>query len=115
MKTIKIRGRQGPEAIIQTAIIKFLTLRGWLVMKTHGNLYSKGWPDLYICKRSRGTRWVEIKNPLAYHFTAAQLEFFPKMTGEGVGIWIMTAATEIEYAKLFKPPNWWQYLSVSQA
>lgn len=96
----------------------------------HGNMYQHGIPDLYACRRrfhygvpAEGihyadeplVRWIEIKNPLKYKFTAAQLKDFPRFQKEGVGIWVMTAATEAEYAKLFRPPNWWQFLSVGQA
>jgi hypothetical protein len=35
---------------------------------------------------------------------------FPKLTGEGVGIWIMTAADKTEYDKVFKKPNLWVYM-----
>lgn len=102
--------KKTPERAIQDDLIDFLKLRDWLVMETHGNLYQKGFPDLYIAKRSYGTRWVEVKYREKYSFTIAQLEQFPKMTAEGVGIWILTAATEHEYKKLFQPPNWWSYL-----
>jgi hypothetical protein len=27
----------------------------------------------------------------------------------GIGIWILTAATQAEYDKLFRPPNWRAY------
>lgn len=79
-------------------------------MPTTGNLYQRGFPDLYIVQRRYGPRWVEIKMPEGWKFTPAQWEFFAKLTAEGVGIWIMTAANEIEYAKLFKKPNLWVYM-----
>lgn len=106
-----INHTRGPERIIQDALIDFLRIRQWIVKETHGNMYQHGFPDLYIAKRNFGTRWVEVKNPEKYEFTAAQLEFFPMLTGAGVGIWILTAVTEVEYAKLMQPANWWQYLS----
>lgn len=105
-----IKPKRGPERVIQDDLIDFLKIRDWLVMETHGNLYQKGFPDLYIAKRGFGARWVEVKNPVKFAFTGAQLEAFPKLTAEGIGIWILTAATEHEYAKLFRPPNWWSYL-----
>jgi hypothetical protein len=113
MKTRKIiNHKKGPEAIIQEALEEFLILRGWLVRSLHGNLYQFGFPDLYIAKRTFGSRWVEVKNPESYKFTNAQLELFPKLMAEGIGVWILIAATESEYNKLFSPPNWFQYLSV---
>jgi hypothetical protein len=69
-------------------------------------------PDLYIAQKRYGSRWVEVKNPEHYRFTAAQLETFPRMTAAGVGIWILTAATEKEYQKLFTYPNWYQFLKI---
>lgn len=87
-------------------------MRDWLVKSTHGNEFQHGLPDLYCAHLRFGTRWIEVKNPLAYSFTAAQLEFFPQLNAVGVGVWILTAATESEYEKLFKPGNWYHYLMV---
>ncbi len=130
MKARKIRSVKGPEAKIQTDIIRFLEDRKWYVRSTHGNVYSSGWPDLYACRRrfhcgvpAEGihysneplVRWIEVKHAKKYRFTGAQLSDFPKFTSQGVGIWVLTAATEAEYAKLFRPPNWYQYLPVAQA
>lgn len=110
MNPKKFKKGQGPEAQIQEALIKFLTLKGWLVMSTHGNLFQMGFPDLYAASKRYGTRWIEVKNPVAFSFTPAQLEYFPKLVAAGVGVWILTAATESEYEKLFKPCNWYQFL-----
>ncbi len=113
MRTPKIKTKHGPEYVIQKAIIRFLKDRDWYIKETHGNMYQQGFPDLYICKRRYGTRWVEVKNPAKYKFTPAQMESFPRMAAEGVGIWILTAATDREYQKLFKPANWWSFLHIS--
>ncbi|MFA5758467.1 MAG: hypothetical protein WC942_03725 [Clostridia bacterium] len=110
MEKKTIRPRKGPEAKIQDDIIKFLTLRGWWVKIIHGSTFQNGLPDLFAAKRSCGSRWIEVKNPEGYRFTGAQMETFPIMSAMGVGIWILTAATEREYNKLFLPPNWWTYL-----
>jgi hypothetical protein len=109
-----IRSKRGPEGIIQDALRNLLVLRGWWVKRIIGMELQSGLPDLYIAKRNYGTRWVEVKLPHmeGSRFTPAQLETFPRMTAEGVGIWILTAANEEEYNKLFKPPNWYQYLDV---
>ena len=85
--------------------------KGWFVRETHGNVYQNGFPDLFCAHLRYGTRWVEVKNPLKYAFTPAQLEAFPQFMAAGAGIWILTAANESEYAKLFKEPNWYWYLS----
>ena len=102
--------RSGPEAKIQDALIDFLRHRSWIVKSTHGNIYQYGFPDLYIAHRSYGVRWIEIKNPDGYRFTGAQLEFFHQLASAGVGVWVLTAATEDEYKKLFSPANWHYFL-----
>lgn len=99
----------GPEAIIQRDLVKFLEKRGWFVIETHGNMYQNGLPDLYCTHADHKQRWVEVKNPLSYCFTPAQLEKFPKIS-KGAGIWILVEASEHEYRKLWQPPNWYTYL-----
>lgn len=98
------------EAKIQSEIVKYLEDRGWFVKVTHGNAFQSGLPDLYCCHKNHGSRWIEVKKPVGYRFTPAQLNDFPQITSRGVGIWILTAATDFEYAKLFKPCNWLLYL-----
>jgi hypothetical protein len=69
-----------------------------------------GLPDLFCCHRSYGARWVEVKRPVGYSFTPAQVELFPKLIAHGVGVWIINDASETEYKKLFGPSNFWTYL-----
>lgn len=108
------RRKHGPEYEIQKALIDFLVLRGWLVRELHGDANNYGWPDLYACHRKYAIRWIEVKLPnmKGSRFTAAQMEWFPKLSANGTGIWILTAANEAEYTKLFQPQNWYHYLSV---
>ena len=89
-----------------------LTLRGWYVKSTHGNLYQSGFPDVYATHYTHGVRWIEVKLPdmKGSKFTDAQWEVFPKLLANGTRIWILTAATEFEYAKLFKPCNLAEWL-----
>ena len=103
-----------PEAKIQRAIMDMMTLRGWWCKQTHGNAYTEGWPDFFSCHYSYGQRWVEVKLPnmKGSHFTSAQLRDFLEFMAHGSGVWILTAASEGEYQKLFEPPNWWKYLDV---
>lgn len=68
-----------------------------------------GLPDLYVAHQSFGQRWIEVKNPEKYSFTRAQRDNFPKMIAAGIGIWIMTEATESEYHCLFKTYNLYKY------
>ena len=113
MKALKVRGKR-PERIIQDAIILLLRSKGWFIKETHGNAYQSGFPDLFACHSRYGQRWIEVKRPdmEGSRFTAAQLEDFPKMCANGSGIWILTANTESEYEKLFRPPNYYQYLDI---
>ena len=103
--------QKGREAQIQDAITKMLTLYGWYVKPTHGNMYQWGFPDLFACHSSYGQRWIEVKLPnmQGSRFTPAQLESFPKLCANGSGVWILTAATDHEYEKLFEKSNYWQY------
>ena len=101
--------RERPEAKIQTALIEFLEGRGWMVEPTHGNAYQKGIPDLFNAHVRHGWRWVDCKVEGKYSFTKAQIQKWPVWEKNGVGIWILTAATEEQYDKLFKPPNWREY------
>jgi hypothetical protein len=105
---------KGPERKIQDKLIDFLTLRRWYVKVLHGNAFQQGMPDLFICKREFGYRFVECKQPDKYMFTSAQVETFPKLTEAGVGIWVLTAAMEHEYQKLFYKPNWWSYFTATK-
>src|SRR5581483_5105578 len=112
MDRFKPRGnkRDGPEAKIQRSFIEMLRLKLWVVKSTHGNEMQFGFPDLYAAHGSYGTRWIEVKNPLAYAFTPAQREFFHQLASVGVGVWVLIEASEAEYQKLFKPANWQYYL-----
>ena len=110
--TPKRTRRSGPERKIQDKIVSMLRYKGWLVKETHGNMYQQGFPDIYATHSRYGPRWIEVKNPKSYKFTPAQLDFFPKLCANGSGVWILVAATEEEYEKLFKSPNWFVYLEV---
>lgn len=93
------------EEEIQQKIIAFLRAREWVVKETHGNMFQSGFPDLYCAHKRYGARWVEVKRPKGFKFTPAQLEFFPKLGGVGIGVWILQEATEDSYQLLFGPPN----------
>ena len=97
------------ESIIQDDVIDFLEHRDWLVEPTHGNLIQKGFPDLFCHHIRWQSRWIDVKVPGQYEFTKHQKLKWPKWESHGVGIWILTAATEEEYDKLFDPPNWRKY------
>ncbi len=110
-RTIKhVRSAKGPEAKIQEAIIGYLEDRGWTVKIMSASLYIYGFPDLWAGHPKYGERWIEVKNPVSYKFTAAQLEFFPKMIACKCPIFILTAANEKNYKRLFGDSNLWIYL-----
>ena len=76
------------EEKIQNEIIRELKIRDWHVMQTHGNLYQMGFPDLRVSHPVYGPRWLEVKRPVGYHFTRAQLINFPRMCINNDFIWI---------------------------
>ncbi len=110
MKSFVPRAAKGPEAIIQEKIVARLRLLTWFVKETHGNLYQSGLPDLYASHRVYGPRWIEVKNPLKYCWTAAQKIDFPQFMTNGSPIWVLTSDEDSEINKLFKPSNLWFYM-----
>ncbi len=114
MQPPKLKDKHGPEWHIQNDLIKFMTERGWYIKIIHGSAYQSGLPDLFACQRRYGSRWIECKNPASYKFQPTQLEVFPRLMSEGVGVWVLTAATQSEYDKLFTRPNWYLYLDVAK-
>jgi len=115
VKPLKLK-HQRPEDKVQESIIKMLRYKSWYVKKIHGNMYQSGLPDLLCCHRTYGLRFVEVKLPnmKGSKFTEAQLYEFPLLQANGCAIWVLTGDAESEYAKLFKPGNWWQYLEVAK-
>jgi hypothetical protein len=109
----KLRSSEGPEAPIKRAIVKYLQERKWLVVVTHGNMFQSGLPDLYCAHIEHGQRWIEVKNPLKYHFTKAQMYLFPELFKHGVGVWVLVDATKAEYDKLWEPPNFHRFIGHS--
>ena len=98
--------RERPEWYIQRDLKQFLRDRGWWVEQTHGNIYQTGLPDLFIARKDHGYRWIDVKVTGRYSFTNAQKIKWPILDSFGVGIWVLTAATQEQYDLLFEPPNW---------
>lgn len=113
MNSTSIRNQGEPkEAVIQKRIIEALQIRGWECMVTHGNMFQKGFPDLYIFRRPEGSRWVEVKRPNKWRFTSAQINWFHKMAAAGIGIWVLMGHEQSEIDKLYKAPNWYLFLDI---
>ena len=106
-------GKQG-EKIIQDNIEGMLRMKGWFVLRTHGNLYQSGLPDIFACHSMYGQRWIEVKLPemKGSRFTPAQMDVFPKLAAHGSAVWILTSATEKEYQKLMSRPNLFHYMGL---
>lgn len=101
--------KHGPEWFIQQDLVAFLEARNWLVERLIGNAWQFGIPDLYAHHSRWGARWIDVKVSGRYSFTTAQKIKWPVWEKHGVGIWILTAATQEEYDKLFKAPNWREF------
>lgn len=112
MEKFKPRSRVKPETKLQDKIVEMLIYKGWFCKETHGNMFQSGLPDIFITHYRYGHRWIEVKMPTRKGdvFTPAQHETFPKLCANGSGVWVLVAATESEYEKLFKPHNWYQFL-----
>lgn len=103
----KLKLRQRPEAKIQKAIVDMLLIRGWYVRVVNASENLTGFPDLYATHSKYGPRFIEVKLPnmKGSSFTPAQLDSFPKFLANGTKIWILTAASDLEYNKLFTAEN----------
>jgi hypothetical protein len=101
--------KHGPEWYIQRDLMTYMRARGWLVERMTGNMYQKGIPDLYCHHPQWGERWIDVKNDGKYSFTDDQKKKWPVWERAKVGIWILVAATQTEYDKLFAPPNFRDY------
>ena len=100
---------RGNEHKIAKQCDEMLRARGWLVERTHGSAFQRGLPDRFIWRRNAGFRWVDYKDASRYEYTVAQREKWPTWERYGLGVWILTAATQTEYDKLFEPPNFRHY------
>jgi hypothetical protein len=95
-----------PELEIQRELVTFLRDRVWHVERMLADAYQNGIPDLFCYHAKWGMRWVEVKRPEGYSFTLRQRQKWPLWEQAGIGIWILTAATQEQYDLLFAPPNW---------
>jgi hypothetical protein len=104
----KIKKRERKEDVfVRDPLKRYLEVRGWKVKIIHGGKFQYGLPDLYATHKRYGPRWIECKLPRMQgsQFTKAQLEWLPIMDANGSPVWVLTAANEHEYKKLFKKSN----------
>jgi len=111
MKAPRIQVKELAEAKLSRDFTAFLSLRNWVVMKTHGNKYQKGFPDLLCLHHIYGSKWVELKILPGAIFTAAQLTSFPRFSEAKVPVYIIKECTEKEYKKLHGESNWVSFLA----
>ena len=111
----KIRqAKHGPEYYIQKDLVVMLRARGWYVERMIGNAWQFGIPDLFTAHVKWGQRWIDVKRPgKNYSFTKAQKQKWPVWESFGVGIWILTGATQEQYDVLFAPPNWRNFIKAN--
>lgn len=112
MRKIK-QARHGEEFYIQKDLIEFLRVRGWFVERLIGNAFQVGVPDLFLYHKKWGMRWVDVKRPGKYSFTKAQKIKWPAWEEAGIGIWIITEASEEGTDCLYGPPNWRKFVKKS--
>lgn len=110
----KVRYKETPETKVRDAIIKMMRYKGWYVKIMHGSIFQSGFPDLYCTHADYRVRLIEVKLPemKGSKFTGAQMRDFPLLIAHGSPVWVLTAGTEEEYAKLFKPCNFHEYLHI---
>ena len=94
------------EAVIQKECVAYLRARHWFVKRFTGNAYQYGVPDVMAYHKDYGTRWIDFKPPKGGRLTQKQIIEWPQWEAAGIGIWIITAANDTEYAKLWQAPNW---------
>ena len=109
------------ESDLAAKVKKLFESRGWKVINVHGNAFTKGLPDKYCIDvteraegRTLGQRWVELKRPEVGRYTKDQLATFPLIEKAGIGVWVMTDATDAQYKMVVSsPPNWRDFLRKS--
>ncbi len=101
------KGKLGPEAIKQKAVLKDLRGDGWFARSTHGNEFQAGLPDIFACHLRYGSRWIEMKNDKNWKLEESQIETFTKFSEKRVGVWVLQGVVDVP--KLLKNCNWWQY------
>ncbi len=96
-----------PESLAANRLLKHMRAREWTCWKVGAGKYVSGWPDYYCYHRLHGHRWIETKinkNMLE----PSQIKRFQELTDAGDKVFVLT--DETHYGRLFKEPNWLQYV-----
>ncbi len=101
--------KTNPETIIQSAIMRMLTRKGWLVKRMGASQYLVGFPDLFAYHQVYKTRLIEVKTSTG-KLEKSQIKEFTRFAKYDCGVWVLKGASQEEYNKLFAPANWWTYL-----
>ncbi len=97
------------ECDIRDKIVQMLRDRDWVAEVTHGNQFQHGLPDILAGCPWRGHRWIDVKRPGKNSLTQSQRAKWPRWFKQGLGVWILEAADEENYARLNSPPNWQKF------
>lgn len=92
-----------PEAILGNQIKKYLEVRGWKLIKLHGNQFQSGLPDYVALYPGGKIKWIEIKTPTG-RLSSRQIEKFSLLEKMGQQIYILTCLEECKWLDM--QPNW---------
>ncbi len=108
--------REQVEQKVVERLRKLMADRGWYSIKTIGNEYQSGLPDLLCWHKSYGMRMVEVKTPRG-QYTPHQKREFHMISAYGGNIWVLVGDVplndlhlSIEIEKLRGPANWATFL-----
>lgn len=108
------RGKVRPEAALQKKVITNLIMDGWFAKATHGNEFQQGFPDIFACHSSYGSKWIEMKT-LTGRLRQSQRDTFLEFSKRNIGVWILTGATEYDMKKICGPPNWHTFVEIMRS
>lgn len=99
--------RSGPEMQGASRLRTKMEAIGWHLEKLHGNKYQSGLPDYIAIHIEFGHRWIETKAP-GEKLSSRQHLKFALFERKGQKIYVLE--NETHYDKLFKEPNWKNYI-----
>jgi hypothetical protein len=97
------RGKQKETTDVLEPLRRKMQVRGWLVIKLHGNQFQAGLPDLICFHVKFGYRFIELKTKTG-SLSASQIKSFYNLSKHGARIYLLRGPED--YNLLFGPPNW---------